>query len=133
MALSLNDKSEIAELAARYNLTIDSGDADGWAATFTEDGIFEAPHARPQGREELRQYVLKRDPARRSWRHWINNLIIEGDGDHATLTCYLNLINTAAGPDDHRIAGIGVYRDTLERRQGAWKFTHRHLHFETAP
>ena len=38
MTLSWHDKLEIRELVARYDHAIDSGDPEGWAATFTEDG-----------------------------------------------------------------------------------------------
>ncbi len=38
--LSAQDYFEIQQLYARYNNAIDSGDAEGWAATFTSDGVF---------------------------------------------------------------------------------------------
>ena len=38
--LSAQDYFEIQQLYARYNIAIDSGDAEGWAATFTPDGVF---------------------------------------------------------------------------------------------
>src|SRR5262245_39876829 len=35
------EKLAIHELCARYCLTIDAQDSDGWAACFTDDGVFE--------------------------------------------------------------------------------------------
>jgi len=39
-ALSAQDNFEIQQLYAKYNIAIDSGDAEGYAATFTPDGVF---------------------------------------------------------------------------------------------
>ena len=38
--LTAQDYTEIDQLYARYNFSIDSGDAEGWADTFTPDGVF---------------------------------------------------------------------------------------------
>jgi hypothetical protein len=35
-----DDYLEIQQLYARYNMAIDSGDAEGYAATFVKDGVF---------------------------------------------------------------------------------------------
>ena len=38
--LSTQDYNDIQQLYARYNLAIDTGNGEGWAATFTPDGVF---------------------------------------------------------------------------------------------
>ncbi|MGH9028446.1 MAG: nuclear transport factor 2 family protein, partial [Acidimicrobiales bacterium] len=35
------DRTEIRELTARYNRCFDDGDSEGFAATFTDDGVME--------------------------------------------------------------------------------------------
>ena len=125
MALTSEDKVEIAELAARYNRAIDSGDAEGWAATFTEDGVFEGSQGKVQGREALVHFVEDREQrATSQQRHWNNNFVIEGDGDSATLTCYLLLMSGS------EVAAIGSYDDVLRRVDGAWRFAHRTVTIE---
>ena len=90
MPLSSADKLEIQELIARYNHAVDSGDTAAYAATFTEDGSFRGGHDLVQGRENLAEMA--------GWaggnRHWTANHIINGDGDAATLKCYLMVTRT---------------------------------------
>ena len=44
--LTSQDHDEIRQLYARYAHTIDTGDAEGWADTFTVDGVFGNAHGR---------------------------------------------------------------------------------------
>jgi len=51
------EKLAIQELCARYCHTIDSQDSEGWAACFTDNGVFEFDGWAIQGREALREYA----------------------------------------------------------------------------
>ena len=53
-ALSAQDNFEIQQLYARYNIAIDGGDGEAWAATFTPDGAFQSV-GRPRCAGEFRQ------------------------------------------------------------------------------
>ena len=44
--LTSQDHGEIRQLYARYAHTIDTGEAEGWADTFTADGVFGNAHGR---------------------------------------------------------------------------------------
>ena len=128
MALSTSDKFEIHELVARYNKAIDTGDAEGWADTFTEDGEFHGLVGVFKGRGELedfvRSYVSEEQFA--DWaasQHWTTNLVIEGDGDHAELFAHVKMVKPEA--DGGRIILVGSYDDTLAKVDGRWRFTKR--------
>ncbi|HEY3694601.1 nuclear transport factor 2 family protein [Phenylobacterium sp.] len=57
--VSTDDYVSIADHFGRYCFHIDSGEADEWAAMFTEDGVFAGP-ATPQplaGREALKGFA----------------------------------------------------------------------------
>lgn len=75
MTLTAQDYLEIQQLYARYAMAIDSGDAEGWADTFTSDGVF---NNSSRGRTALVQFVhdwrAQRNGAER--RHWNSNLQI---------------------------------------------------------
>jgi len=81
----IEDKIEIQELMARYNFALNFGDAEGWAACFTEDGIFECPFGEFKGAETLRKYAKERTLERRDYpvRHMLTNIVIDVHGDQA--------------------------------------------------
>lgn len=122
MALTAADKLEILDLIARYNHAVDSGDGPAYADTYTDDGVFQYPRGRAEGRQGLIDLVQAIADHIPGVRHWSGNWIIEGDGDHATMRCYLLNEVTAGRP---QIISTGIYHDTLQRVNGAWKFKQR--------
>ncbi len=119
MALSIEDRLDIQDLAARYNTAIDSGDAEAWAATFTPDGTFESGGRTHQGTEALTAFARGFADRMAGARHWNNNMIIEGDGDQATLRCYLLLMRAG------QVVTSARYEDTLRRVDRQWRFASR--------
>lgn len=78
------DVLAIRELTARYNHAIDSGRAEEWAATFTEDGVFEpSAGGRFEGREALAGFA-RAFAARFRVRHCTTDAVVEVDGNRAT-------------------------------------------------
>lgn len=134
MALTALDHEEIRQLLARYNLAIDLGDAEGWAACFLPDGAFECsgvPEGSPfggrhEGADALKAYAtVHYGIAKGHARHWNANLLIEGDGTRATMTCYLLALSVGKPPSV--VGSTGIYRDTLRKVGGQWLFTERHI------
>jgi uncharacterized protein (TIGR02246 family) len=118
MALTLEDRLDITELVARYDQAIDGRDAAAYADTFTEDGAFQITGQQEiKGRERLMRMIERLGPP--SSRHWVNNIVIDGDGDDATMTCYLMVLR------DLRTTNMGYYVNTLKRVDGNWKFVRR--------
>lgn len=117
--LTLEDRLTIQELLARYNHAIDSGDAEGWAATFAPDGTFESRGATHSGTEALVAFARDFSGRMAGARHWNNNLVIEADGDRATATCYLQLWR------EGQLVSEGRYVDALRKVDGQWRFTSR--------
>ena len=119
--LTTQDYIDIEQLYAQYNHAIDSCDADGWAATFTPDGVFQ----RFTGREALvgfvRQWCEKMNGAHR--RHWNTNLRIMPTSDGASGAVLLMLLDVSAKPAT--IASTGTYNDTLVRTAEGWRFKTR--------
>ena len=140
MHLAPSDHEEIRQLLARYNLSIDLGDTDGWAACFTSDGVFECsglPEGSPlggrhEGHDALKAYAVTHHSINKGRaRHWNWNLLLDGDGDEATLTCYLNVYSAGQG-ERARLRATGIYRDTLRRVEGEWRFATRHITVDPA-
>ena len=127
MVISSEDRVAIQGLLARYNHAIDSRDTETWLDCFTEDAIYEfPPDRRWEGIDELRTVGEGRAIAvdQPVSRHWLNNIIIEGDECSAQITCYLMLLRPLEGP---RISHTGLYRHTVRKVDGVWKFSHRRM------
>lgn len=134
------DHEEIRQLLARYNFAVDLGEVEAWADCFTDDGVFRCtPEAGPltgrhEGREALvayarRHYELNKGRA----RHWNWNLQIEGDGQTATMRCYLAALSASTGDQPPAVRVTGIYRDRLVKVDGRWRFAERHIHLDPPP
>jgi hypothetical protein len=127
--LSAQDYFEIQQLYARYNNAIDSGDAEGWAATFTPDGVFNTF----VGHDALVGFV-------KTWReklggatrkHWNNNLQVSGNSKEASGSVYLMLVDFSTKPPS--ILATASYADTLIKTKDGWRFTKRTTKGDSAP
>lgn len=109
------ERDEILQLLYRYNHAIDSGDAEGWADTWTEDGFFGGVGDGLQGRAQLVQFASGVG----GLRHMVLNPLIDVDGDTARVRAYVVVL--AAG----QVVTVGTYDDTVVRTPGGWRFAKR--------
>jgi hypothetical protein len=127
--LSAQDYVEIQQLYAHYNIAIDSGDAEGYAATFTPNGVFNTF----VGHDALVGFV-------KTWRerlggaarkHWNTNLEIIGNSKQATGSVYLMLLDITTKPAS--IAATATYSDTLVKTKAGWRFATRTTKGDSVP
>jgi uncharacterized protein (TIGR02246 family) len=127
--LSAQDNFEIQQLYAKYNIAIDTGDAEGYASTFTPDGVFNSM----SGHDALVNFV-------KAWRekmggatrkHWNNNLQITGDSKAANGMVYLILLDYSTKPPT--IIATATYTDSLIKTKEGWRFTKRTTKGDVAP
>ena len=116
--LSTQDYLDIQQLYARYAMTIDSGDAEGWANTFTPDGVF---NNSSRGHDALVQFVHdwrdKRNGADR--RHWNSNLVLTPTDEGVSGSVYLLLLDTGVRPPVPNMSA--VYEDRLVKTPQGWR------------
>jgi hypothetical protein len=141
MSLSVEDKVEIQESLARRAHASDYPDPDVWVATFSDDGVIEMPSGAVldlpggatemqtviRGSEELRTFLDGYLPSNPGLRHWLNNIVIDGDGDTATARCFFNLIDTGRGAAS---VVTGRYINTMKKIDGTWKTTHQKVEMD---
>jgi uncharacterized protein (TIGR02246 family) len=120
----LIDRTKIRELTARYGRCFDDGDAEGFAATFVEDGEM-AVGTRPptKGREALAE-MCRTVPF--AVLHATVDPIIEIDGDRATQRVTVLVYQKAADRSEKpQLTATGRYEDELVRTPGGWLFERR--------
>jgi actinorhodin biosynthesis protein ActVIA len=127
--LSAQDYFEIQQLYARYNIAIDSGDAEGWAATFTPDGVFNTSVGHDALVNFVKTWREKLNGATR--KHWNNNLQITGNANEASGYVYLMLVDIGTKPAS--ILATATYTDSLIKTKDGWRFTKRTTKGDTAP
>jgi len=127
--LTAQDNIDIQQLYARYNIAIDSGDAEGWAATFTPDGVFNTFVGHDALVGFIKMWREKLNGATR--KHWNNNLQITGNSKEASATVYLMLVDFSTKPTS--ILMTGSYSDSLVKTKDGWRFTKRTTKSDAAP
>ena len=127
--LIAQDYFEIQQLYAHYNIAIDSGDAEGWAATFTPDGVFNtfAGHDALVG--FVKTWREKLNGATR--KHWNNNLQITGNSKEASGSVYLMLVDISTKPAS--IAGDCDLHRQPGQNQGRLALHQAHHEGRSAP
>lgn len=84
---------QVQRLYGRQSLAIDGGDAAGWAATFTRDGVFDSPtYPEPvTGVDALRDFARRLHESSPFLHHVITNVVVDEVTDE-TVAVRANLL-----------------------------------------
>ena len=122
----------IIDLEAEYARSWDAGDADGWAAVFTEDGVFDMAAVGSQARlvhtgtSELATFCREVDSFYKGL-HFMHlpQLKVAGDTAYGRLHFqWIGLFNPNSHFHGQRQAA-GYYDVTYRRINGQWRIQHR--------
>ena len=125
--MTVEDREAIRELLHGYCLCVDSGDADKWVDLFTDDATFTVQRGSfgiegpVTGRAALHRLA---SGFRADGLHFSSNAVIDVQGDEATVTSYVLVLQ---GTDDPNVRLGGRYQDQLRRVDGRWRFASRQL------
>jgi ketosteroid isomerase-like protein len=135
MASDIEAKLAIEELIARYNQSLDAGDYATWVDCWTDDAVLDGLGRYLEGKARIQAFADGYEEAFRSklhaLKHYTVNILSVIDGDRATSSSYLQLVNT--GSKGVVIRFTGRYQDELRREQGRWRFARRKLHQDLPP
>jgi hypothetical protein len=125
MALDLADRLAIEDLVNLYCHNADYNPPDSMRDVFIPEAVWEVPamDLRCDGIDAIVAFFTQSRAGFGSARHVISNLLVQGDGDHATACCYLQVVKVDEDPK--QIVSFGRYQDTLVRTAAGWRFTHR--------
>jgi ketosteroid isomerase-like protein len=125
MALDIHDKFAIEELLRRCCYNADYNPPESMREIFTSDAVFEVPamDIRCEGIDNMIAFFTQSRAGFPSARHVINNVVIEGDGDTAKSSAYLQVLRTDEGAIG--VVSVARYLDTLKRTAAGWRLAHR--------
>ena len=120
-SLNIQDHIDIRHVYARYNNTIDDGDAKGWVSVWTKNGNFNGFKGHDALLLFANHYIDNQDGALR--RHWINNLEIKATPSGASAYNYFMILDVSINPP--KVFSTGKNHDTFVKANGIWKFDSR--------
>lgn len=121
MPVSTDDYASISDFMARYCWLVDEGDGDGWAALWTEDGVFAGAMPEPvAGREALRMIPLGSGSKDGPMRHMVVNLACDyrDSGRDEVAAQYYNFVTDWS--DGGSMRCIALSRIVLTRNGKSW-------------
>ncbi|CAN5561347.1 hypothetical protein BH10ACT8_BH10ACT8_04060 [soil metagenome] len=134
---ALEDERAITATMQRYAESLDYGDRDAWAATFTSDGLFDVrrrgqPMFSHTGTEALAAFAATHTSAPAVYhKHFLSTSAIELNGDSAVARTYFTMLHERdTGPI---VLVFGRYLDDLVRQDDRWLFQKRVVDMEALP
>jgi hypothetical protein len=126
--LTSDDLVEIQQLYAKYNWSLDSGDAEAYASTFTPDGVFN----NNVGHDAIVKFANTFHAGVGSHlKHWNTNLMILPTAEGASGQVYLVLVDFGTKPAS--IFTSAAYADELVKTAQGWRFKKRATKTDVAP
>src|SRR5262245_18220205 len=126
--LTADDLVEIQQLYAKYNWSLDNGDAEAYAATFTPDGMFN----NNVGHDAIVKFAEGFHAGMGAQlKHWNTNLMITPSTTGATGQVYLVLVDYGTKP--RSIFTVAGYSDELVKTPQGWRFKKRQTKGDVAP
>jgi ketosteroid isomerase-like protein len=121
------EKAAIMDVLSRYAITVDSGDADGFADLFTADAVWEWPALglRYEGRPTLRDLAAAIAELLPGGQHVTSNHVITIGRDHADAICELTCF--ISRPEKIHTVLQGFYRDRLKKAGSRWYIAWRRV------
>lgn len=125
--VSLEDRAEIEDLMARYCWALDTGDFDGYAACFAEDGwLSHWPQGKCVGRDGLRRATdsLWYDKPNHylGRQHRFSAVLMSPQGADVRIKAFWSILQHDVETFENRVFGMGTW-DTLVRKgaDGEWR------------
>jgi hypothetical protein len=120
----LADRLRIEEHISTLGRCLDERDFEAIRRLFTADATVTTPGGTATGHDALVEQARRRHSVDDGVQHIVTNLLVELDGDRASVRANLLVCFAHSGPTDPLPYLLGeVYRFTLLRTEEGWRFT----------
>ncbi len=123
---ALKDELAIRNLVARYSDAVGRRNEDAWAATWTEDGVWNVGFVKASGRAN----VVKAWSGLMDHFRFVTQMpqsgFVEIDGDEARGTWHMMELGWPGQGDP--TCTFGIYEDRYRRTDQGWRFATRDFH-----
>ncbi|MEU3271067.1 nuclear transport factor 2 family protein [Saccharomonospora sp. NPDC006951] len=116
----LADRTALADLVARHSLWVDEHQYDETGRLFTDDVVVTSPRGQARGIEALIELVGSRHGELAATLHSKSNLVIDIDGDSATVRAHD--VAVFAVDDKKEAIAAGVHHYNARRTGEGWRF-----------
>jgi len=126
VGIDVQERHRIEDLLARWCWLMDGGKGEGWAALWTDDGVFTGIPETACGSEQLAKLPAEfHQVGGGKFRHTMSNIALEqGDSrDEVVASAYSTLTNWNEGG---ALIGFAKVRFTLVKVGGVWKIAAQH-------
>ena len=124
------DRADVTDLVYRLGICLDEGRFDELQHLVTEDARVRTPGGRAEGRGALVAQAQRNHPPDQRFQHVITNVLVDLNGDRATVRANLVVDTTiageapAGGPAPPRRCAVGeVYHFEVLRTPGGWRLS----------
>jgi 3-phenylpropionate/cinnamic acid dioxygenase small subunit len=120
----VSEEDGIRRTLAQHAQLCDDGRFDEWADLYAKDASFSVMGQTYKGRDAIKHWIEKVQPAEHRGKHVLINPVIDVDGGEAhVVTDYIFIAK------DKTIASAGRYHDRLVKEPDRWRFAERGIVF----
>jgi hypothetical protein len=116
---ALLDRLEITELVARLGQWLDHRTGDP-AEIYDRDVVVRSPRGEFRGYDAVMAYLTREDPTGERAQHFHSDVLVDLDGDSASVTANQLVQFFHAGEPPHRSSGLRLHYDAVRRPDG-WR------------
>ena len=139
MTVSADDRFGVHDLFMAYVWAADTGDLEGYVATFMTDALLvDSDGGSHRGEAAIRDYAhaFLSQPNGRGRIHFFQQMRVEAQDEGLRVFSFWTVVQASANPRETRVRSLGTCDDLGRKVDGAWRFAERRIgrwNDETAP
>ena len=130
MSISAEDRFGVHDLLMEYVWAADTGDLEGYVATFTKSALLVDSDGRShRGEEAIRNYAhaFLSQPGGRGRIHFFQQMSVKPEEAGLRVFSFWTVVQATAVPRETRVRSLGTCDDLCVKIEGRWRFAERRI------